>query len=173
MNKRILMLLFAFSAFIANAQEAFTGKGDTKFQVGANIQNKATGITSTVDFGIGENMSFGFQATYLLGVKEITILSETEKPEFQDRADFRARFNANLGNVINVDEKFDVYPGLDIGLRNFGGHLGARYFFSEGFGVYTEFAVPIAEYDSEDKTPRTFRHYNNQFNFSIGASFNL
>ncbi len=165
MRKTILTLLVVFAATVSNAQ-AFKGKGDTKFQVGANFQDGGTGITSTVDFGIGENMSFGFQATYMLSASEIL----NEKPKFEDRADIRARFNANLGNVINIDEKFDVYPGLDLGLRNFGAHLGARYFFTDGFGVYTEFALPIAKYDS---TPGLFGNYNNQFNASIGMSFNL
>lgn len=165
MKKILFIILLLVSTCFVNAQ-AFKGKGDTKFQVGANIQDGGTGITSTVDFGIGENMSFGFQATYMLSANKIL----DEKPEFGDRADIRARFNANLGNVINVDEKFDVYPGLDLGLRNFGAHLGARYFFTDGFGVYTEFALPIAKYDS---TPGLYGHYNNQFNASVGMSFNL
>ena len=38
----------------------------------------------------------------------------------------------------------DLYPGLHLGTRNFGGHLGFRYFFTDGFGVYAETAVPIA-----------------------------
>jgi len=160
------MLLCAFSAFMATAQEAYSGKGDTKFQVGANFQKGGTGIVSSVDFGIGENMSYGFSASYLLGANEILTL----KPKFEDRVDFRARFNANLGKVINIDEKLDIYPGLDLGLRNFGGHLGARYFFSEGFGLYTEAGLPIANYDS---TPGVFGHLNNQFNVSVGMSFNL
>lgn len=165
MKKILFIVSLLVSACFVNAQ-AYKGKGDTKFQVGANIQDGGTGITSTVDFGIGENMSFGFQATYMLSANKIL----DEKPDFVDRADIRARFNANLGNVINVDEKFDVYPGLDLGLRNFGAHLGARYFFTDGFGVYTEFALPIAKYDS---TPGLFGHYNNQFNASVGMSFNL
>ena len=42
----------------------------------------------------------------------------------------------------------DLYPGLHLGTRNFGGHLGFRYFFTDGFGVYAETAVPIAKYDT-------------------------
>ena len=61
--KKILLLITLFAAVqISNAQ-AFQGKGDTKFQVGLNLQDGGTGITSTVDFGLGENMSFGFVAT--------------------------------------------------------------------------------------------------------------
>ena len=128
----IVTCLFASISFM-NAQ-VFTGKGDTKFQVGANFQDGGTGITSTVDFGLGENMSFGFVATYLLNAKEIA----GEKARFEDRADIKARFNANIGSVMGLDPKMDVYPGLDLGTRNFGAHLGFRYFFSSGFGLYTE-----------------------------------
>ena len=68
-----------------------------------------------------------------------------------------------LGSVIGLEDNMDIYPGLNLGTRNFGAHLGFRYFFTDGFGVYTEMNVPIAEYDS---TPETFGHYNNQFTVS-------
>ena len=90
---------------------------------------------------------------------------------FGDRFDLKARFNANLGNVINVDENFDVYPGLSLGLHNFGGHLGARYFFSDGFGVYTEFNAPLAKYKSGALTAAETLH--NQFTVNLGMVFNL
>jgi hypothetical protein len=164
--KKIVTVLFVIAGFSASAQEAFKGKGDTKFQVGANFQNGGTGIIAGADFGIGENMSLGFTGAYLLGASEIL----GEKPEFKDRFDVRGRFNANLGSVLNIDEKLDVYPGLDIGVKNFGGHLGARYFFTEGFGLYTEFAVPFAKYNSNTEG---FNRLNNQFNVSFGMSFNI
>lgn len=181
MKKSIFTLLMVFAGIVANAQTAYSGKGDTKFQIGANFQSGGTGIITTFDYGIGENISIGLSANYTLGYTKFTSTSfdftkfafvQNEiKPEFIDRADIRARFNANLGNVINVDEKFDVYPGLDFGLKNFGAHLGARYFFTEGFGVYTEAGFPIAKYDS---SPKVYYDYlNNQFNVSVGMSFNL
>ncbi|MFN5773154.1 DUF6646 family protein, partial [Flavobacterium sp.] len=92
------------------------------------------------------------------------------KPRFEDRADVRLRFNANIGNVFKIDEKLDIYPGLSLGLRNFGGHLGVRYFFTNGFGLYTEFSAPFSRYDSDVVG---YEYYNNQFLFNIGASFNL
>ena len=119
-----------------------------------------------LDFGIGENMSYGFVASYLLSVDEVA----GDKPNFDDRADVKVRFNANLGNVFKLDKAMDIYPGLNLGTRNFGAHLGFRYFFTEGFGVYTEAGVPLARYDSN---VQGFDEYNNQFVFQIGASFNL
>ena len=163
--KKIITLSFLLSIGFINAQ-AYKGKGDIKAQVGANIQDGATGIHLSTDFGIGENMSYGFTASYLLSVQEFQVL----KPEFGDRIDVKARFNANLGNVIGLDKNMDIYPGLDLGLRNFGAHLGFRYFFSDGFGLYTEAGIPIAKYDTNITG---FDNYNNQFTVNIGASFNL
>lgn len=148
----------------ANAQ-AFKGKGDIKFQVGATMQEYATGIAATVDFGIGENLSYGFSTSYLLNT---TTAAGT--PKFEDRFDAKARFNANIGNVLNISDKLDVYPGLDLGLRNFGAHLGARYFFTDGFGIYTEAGIPLAKFNPD---AIGYERFNNQFVFQIGASFNL
>jgi hypothetical protein len=168
MKKLVVIALLAMG-FLANAQ-AYKGKEDVKLQIGATIQNGGTGIVFTNDYGIGENMSFGVSASYMLSADNISVLGTQFKPEFKDRADVKIRFNANLGNVIDLEDNMDIYPGLNLGTRNFGAHLGFRYFFTDGFGVYTEAGVPIAKYDA---TPGVFGHYNNQFVFQIGASFNL
>ena len=164
MKKTFTIVAIAIVSLV-NAQ-AYQGKGDTKAQVGLNAQNHGTGINVSADFGIGENMSYGFVASYLLSVDDI----KGEKPGFEDRADVKVRFNANLGNVFRLDKKMDIYPGLSLGTRNFGGHVGFRYFFTEGFGLYTEAGVPLASYDSDIKKSEVL---NNQFVFQIGACFNL
>lgn len=163
--KKIAFLTLLLAGTFAHAQ-AFKGKGDIKGQVGLNVQDGGTGITATADFGLGENLSYGFTATYLLNADRIYDI----KPGFDDRADLKARINANIGNVLKIDPKLDVYPGLNLGLRNFGAHLGARYFFTDGFGLFAEGGVPLAKYKTD---PVGFDYYNNQFTFVIGASFNL
>ena len=75
-----------------------------------------------------------------------------------------------VGNVFKFDPKMDVYPGLNLGLRNFGAHLGFRYFFTDGFGLYAEGGFPLARFDN---SVRNVEYYNNQFVLNIGASFNL
>jgi len=166
MKKIVLLLtLFVSAAQLANAQ-AYEGKGDQKLQISLNAQDGGTGISSSLDFGLGENMSLGVVATYLLNANDVN----GQSARFQDRADLKARFNANIGNVLGLSPKMDVYPGLHLGTRNFGGHLGFRYFFTTGFGLFTEAAVPFARYDT-DVIGR--ENYNNQFTFNIGASFNL
>ena len=164
--KKIILATFLFSFSLINAQ-AFKGNGDVKGQVGLNVQSGGTGIFVSSDFGIGENMSLGLTANYLLSVNKDAL---GNLPKFDDRIDLKARFNANLGSVLQLDPKMDVYPGLDLGLRNFGGHIGIRYFFTDGFGIFGEVGVPLAKYD---KTITGFDHLNNQFTLNIGASFNL
>lgn len=161
MKKFMTLVLLCFVGF-ANAQ-AYNGKGDIKVQVGANLQKGGSGIHVVSDFGIGENMSYGFAGSYLLNTPEGS-LSDLK---FSDKIDFKARFNANIGNVFGLGKAMDIYPGLDLGLKNFGAHLGFRYFFTDGFGIYSEAGIPIAKYDSN------VIDYNNQFVFNIGASFNL
>jgi hypothetical protein len=163
--KKSITVIALLALSLATAQ-AYKGKGDIKGQVGWNIQDRGNGINVSADFGLGENMSYGFVASYLLSVEKPGGI----KPDFEDRADFKVRFNANLGNVIGLDKKMDVYPGLNLGTRNFGAHLGLRYFFTEGFGLYAEAGAPLAKYDSNVEG---FEKYNNQFVFNIGASFNL
>ena len=162
--KKLIFLVSLFCILSVNAQ-VFQGKNDNKFQVGVNFQDYATGINVSYDFGLGENMSIGISSSYAIGV------DNTINASFGDRIDIKGRFNANLGNVVNIDDNFDIYPGLDISLKNFGGHLGARYFFTDGFGIYTELNVPIAKYNTDVLTPAEKLH--NQFTINVGTCFNL
>lgn len=164
--KKIVLIAALFAFSFGNAQ-AFKGEGDNKFQVGANFQDAATGINVSFDYGLGENISVGLSSSYALGLEG----NLEDFADFGDRFDLKARFNANLGNVLNIDENFDFYPGLNLSLKNFGGHVGARYFFSEGFGIFTEATFPLAKY-SNDKSDIGY-YIHNQFALNIGAVFNL
>ncbi|MFS4415835.1 DUF6646 family protein [Maribacter sp. 2307ULW6-5] len=167
--KTMKLYLFFVAAMLGSAWtatgQAFDGKGDVKFQLGANFQENGSGIVASYDYGVGPNLSVGVWSSYVLGVKE------SLNADFTERFDLRVRLNANLANVIDNGGNFDLYPGLSLGLKNFGGHLGARYFFSDGFGVYTEIGAPIARYKTDIVSPA--EELLNQFLFSLGVSFNL
>ncbi len=172
MKRALLILAMLNVSFIYS--QAFSGLGDIKFQVGANIQQNGTGIMSSLDYGLGENISIGVAAAYLLGIDKVYSLTEGKdvpSAEFEDRIDLKARFSANLGNVINIHNGLDVYPGLHISLKNFGGHLGVRYFLSSGFGVFSELNIPLAKYNTNTLTSAETLH--NQVSVNVGASFNI
>ncbi|WP_425076602.1 DUF6646 family protein [Psychroserpens sp. S379A] len=162
--KKIFFIIALTSVSLINAQ-VFKGKGDQKFQVASNFQDEATGLNVSYDYGLGENISVGVSSTYALGI------DSRLDADFGDRFDLEARFNANIGNVININDNLDVYPGLNLSLKNFGGHVGARYFFSDGFGVFTEANFPLAKY-SNDKSKVSY-YIHNQFTLNIGATFSL
>lgn len=163
--KSLTFVLFLFIGTSLLCAQGYSGKGDQKFQVGANLQNNGTGIVASYDYGLGENISIGATSAYLLGI------DNGIDDGARERFDAKARFSAHLGPVMGVSDRFDLYPGLDLGLKNFGFHTGARYFFSEGFGVYSELGFPIAKYKTGDLTPAEKLH--NQFQINIGASFNF
>lgn len=162
--KKISFAIILLSVLSVNAQ-VFQGRNDNKFQIGANLQNNASGINVSYDFGLGENLSIGISSSYAIGVDNAI------NADFGDRIDIKGRFNANLGNVVNIDDHFDIYPGLSMSLKNFGGHLGVRYFFTDGFGIYTELQVPIAKYNTDILTLAEKLH--NQFTLNVGTCFNL
>lgn len=171
-----MMMVCLLTVYMVNGQ-AFNGKGDQKLQVGANFQAHATGINVSYDYGLGENISVGVSSSYALSISNelqdgVKVDGETvvDKAGFDDRFDLKARFNANIGNVLKIDENFDLYPGLNFSFKNFGGHIGARYFFTSGFGLYTEAQFPIAKY-KDNLTPA--QELNNQFSVNLGAVFNL
>lgn len=176
MKKLLAVAAFAFFG-LTNAQEdfsgndAFSGRGDVRLNLGANLQKGGTGIMTSLDYGLGQSFSLGAQAGYMLGVKTYIVNGVEEKAGPEHRFDVKLRANAHLGDVIGLPENFDIYPGLNLGLKNFGGHAGVRYFFDKGFGVFAETQFPIAKYNVKGNTPE--RHLNNQFAFLIGASFDL
>lgn len=165
MKKLLVSALILAVGYVSAQTDAYKGEGDLKVNLGANLQKNGTGIVTSLDYGVGESFSIGAQAGYLLGVKEIAGV----KPPFGDRFDVKLRLNANLGSVLKLPSNIDVYPGLNLGLKNFGGHLGARYFFDKGFGLFTEMQFPIARYEK----PLGFKYLNNQFAVNVGVSFDI
>ena len=166
--KKIFLTAMIAVFGVANAQsDAFRGTNDMRYQIGVNLQDGGTGVMTSLDYGLGESFSIGAQAGYLLGAKEIDALG---KPSFGDRFDIKARFNANLGSVLGLPQNIDVYPGLNLGLKNFGGHIGTWVFFDKGFGLFAEAQFPFAKYDEKDKV---YNNLNNQFQMNVGVSFDI
>ncbi|MDH3322436.1 MAG: hypothetical protein OEM04_05550, partial [Flavobacteriaceae bacterium] len=54
-----------------------------------------------------------------------------------------ARTNVHFGELFDLPEALDIYPGVEIGYLSRGdigicGYLGIRYFFTERFGIFAE-----------------------------------
>ena len=133
MKKLILVFAMIFAAQLSFAQ-AWKGKGDQKVQVGFNGWGYGTGITGTYDYGIADMVSVGAGANaYFSGYKD------------GDKANnffVFGRLNLHLQDILNLPSKWDVYPGLDVGVLGkgfgLGAHVGVRYFFQDNIGLYLE-----------------------------------
>ncbi|WP_234109682.1 MULTISPECIES: DUF6646 family protein [Chryseobacterium] len=138
------MLFLGQSAFA----QAWNGKGDQKIQVGFNGWGYGTGITATYDYGLGSIVSLGAGANFFFN-------HSNDKYANDDFGVF-GRVNFHLQEPLGMPERWDIYPGIDLGLLGksgtyFGAHLGVRYFFNNNVGIYGEFGN----------------------NGSLGVSFNL
>lgn len=124
------MFFFGQMAFA----QAWNGKGDQKIQVGFNGWGYGTGITGTYDYGLSNIISIGAGANvYFDGYKD---------DNKDNNLFFFGRLNAHLQEPLGLPEKWDIYPGLDVGVLGkgfgLGAHLGVRYFFNDNIGLYLE-----------------------------------
>ncbi|MCK0195215.1 DUF6646 family protein [Ornithobacterium rhinotracheale] len=131
-NISILSLFFFFLLGLSklSAQEAYSGNGDLKTQVGYTLFGYGNGLTGTMDYGVTNMLSVG------AGVELYFGSSNSNNFYLSGRA------NLHLGKAINMPANMDLYPGVDLGLKGnglgLGGHLGYRYYFSDQLGVFAE-----------------------------------
>ena len=162
MKKTIIL----FTVFTINTvfSQAFKGKEDFKLQIGAAIVHNGTGLNFSLDKGLGENISAGISTSYLLNVNEI----QGFEASTIDKFDLKGRFNIHLSDIIKLGDNFDIYPGINLGIKNLGLHTGARYFLNNGLGIYTEFDFSIAKFEDI-----TYQYYNKGVKVHLGVSLNL
>ena len=131
--KKLVFMLMVFAGVAVSAQ-AYTGKGDQKVNLGLNAWGYGTGITATYEYGLNQLISVGAGANaYFDGYKD---------NNKDNRVFIFGRVNFHLNEALELPEKLDIYPGVDLGVlgRDFGigAHIGARYFFTEKVGVFAE-----------------------------------
>ena len=133
MKKLIFMLAVFFTGALVSAQ-AWTGKGDQKVNLGLNAWGYGTGITATYDYGLNNFLSVGAGAN--------AYFDNYKDHDKDNRVFVFGRVNFHLKDALDLPEKFDLYPGIDVGVLGnefgIGAHIGARYYFTEKIGVFAE-----------------------------------
>jgi len=133
MKKLFIMVIIMFSGATVSAQ-AYTGSGDQKVNAGLSAWGYGTGIAGTYDYGINDLISVG---------AGLNLYFENFKNNDSDNRFFAfGRVNFHLNKTLELPEKLDIYPGVDIGVLykefGIGAHIGARYFFTQNIGVFAE-----------------------------------
>lgn len=125
-------ILLVFSNF--SFAQAWNGTGDQKVQIGLSAWGNGTGITGTYDYGISNMLSVGGGANFYF---------DNYKDNDKNNNFFIfGRLNVHLQDVLGLEDKWDIYPGVDVGvIKNtfgLGAHIGARYFFNDKLGAFVE-----------------------------------
>ncbi|MBU8883434.1 hypothetical protein CBW16_05470 [Flavobacteriaceae bacterium JJC] len=134
--KKLLLVCSALFLGQMTFAQAWNGKGDQKLQIGFNGWGYGTGITATYDYGLGSIVSLGAGANFFF--------DHNNNKYADDDFGVFGRVNFHLQEPLSLPEKWDIYPGVDLGLLGksgtyFGAHLGVRYFFNNNVGIYGEF----------------------------------
>lgn len=118
------LLLFSVFSF----SQAQVENGDQKLQVGFRFFGYDPGVMVSYDYGLTSWFSIG---------AGVDLFSEGDNNFF-----VYGRTNFHLGSLLGMDERFDLYPGIDVGATaggfGFAARLGFRYFFSRGLGLFVE-----------------------------------
>lgn len=113
MKKLILLCSMIFMGSMLSAQ-AWNGKGDQKLQLGFNGWGYGTGITGTYDYGLGKIVSVGAGANiYFDGYRD----NNDDNKVF-----VFGRLGFHLQEPLSLPEKWDIYPGVNLGVL--GGEFG-------------------------------------------------
>ena len=131
MKKLFLATIFCLFSGVASSQ-AWNGVGDQKIQGGLNIYgNEGLGLKGSYDYGITDAIPVGAGLGIYFG-------NGDNKSDFS----LHGRVNYHMQDLLDLDSKLDVYPGLTLGVLgdtfDFGAHVGVRYFFTDKFGGFIE-----------------------------------
>jgi hypothetical protein len=130
MKKLILFSILLSTAYTLRAQ-TYSGRNDQKIQVGFTFYGYGTGIKATYDYGLNDNFSVGGGANFF------------NSGEYSSGFFIFGRGDYHFANALDAPDELDLYLGAEIGLignSNFGigGHLGARYGFSNALAAFIE-----------------------------------
>ena len=110
--------------------QAWTGFNDQKVQIGLHGWGHGTGLVATYDHGVSDLISLGGGANFFF-----------DEPDGDNFFIF-GRVNFHLQHALGLREKWDIYPGANIGVLGntfeLGVHLGVRHFFNEKIGAFIE-----------------------------------
>jgi outer membrane immunogenic protein len=151
--KKIVLTLACFISAGMFAQQSLE-KGGIQINAGIGTSSWSTPIYAGLDYGVHEDITIGLEGSYQSYDYGGLGLSTTDKFTI---IGIGVNANYHFNEVLDIPEKWDLYAGVgfnyykwsyggtsnylgvDFSGTSFGGQLGARYFFTEKFGLNAEF----------------------------------
>ncbi len=145
MKKFTLIVALAFFGFTAAFAQGTLGKGGKQLNAGVGFSAWGVPIYAGLDFGVHESVTIGPKASF-------RTYSQTGFSQNLITIGFNGNYHFN--QLLELPDQWDLYAGLTLGYyiwsnsefasaRSSGigldGQIGARYFFSDNFGLNLEF----------------------------------
>ena len=148
----VLVSIFGLSGAYAQGS---LGKGNKQFNAGVGFSTWGVPIYAGLDFGVHQDITVGPVASFRTYSQNIASVNYSHSI-------FVIGFNGNyhFNTLIDLDPEWDLYAGLTLGYwiwsspANYpgglgsgiglDGQIGARYFFSDKFGMNLELGGGIA-----------------------------
>ena len=159
--KKLLFLAGLFFAVATASAQAPLEQGGTQLNVGVGLSSWATPIFIGLDYGVGHDFTVGGELSYQ------SKTDENQFAEFKYTSiGIFVNGNYHFNRILNIPSKVDLYAGLnlgyyigsskitykfdneylrrtvsdDSGLSGLGlaAQIGARYFFTDNFGLNLE-----------------------------------
>jgi len=146
MKKYILVACLSVSSILF-AQNPIE-KGQAQINAGLGFSTYGLPVYVGFDYGIHEDITIGGEVSYRSYSQDVYGINYGHKI-----LGFLGNANYHFNNLLNIDSKYDVYGGLNIGFyswsspNGYKGHtsglglglqIGGRYYFSDKFGINLE-----------------------------------
>jgi hypothetical protein len=153
MRKVVVLCLLALVALVSNGQ-APLGKGGSQLNAGFGFSGWGVPIYAGIDFGVHPDITVGPQASFRSYSERFRDANGTYKFNHSIFV-IGVTGNYHFNTLLNLPSEWNVYGGLTLGYyvwsspsdylgnRSSGigldAQIGARYFFSDKFGINLEF----------------------------------
>lgn len=133
MRNFLFALVLIFISVENQAQNPIPS-GTKYVNMGVGFSNHGVPIYGGMDFGIGHNISLGFNVSHRFDY------------DFADWG-IAGTFNYHFNQIMNIPNNWDFYAGFNIGSvfgnnttdLDLGGQIGFRYFFNQKIGINLQF----------------------------------
>ncbi|MBC7641333.1 MAG: hypothetical protein H7174_03190 [Flavobacterium sp.] len=174
-----IILISVTSLFSGNAlAQAYDGDDDSQLILGYVRIKDVSGIELQSDKGVGDVVSFGARITYLFVENPQITDSQGNTYTFDikgiDKFNLGAFVRLHFSETFKLSEKFDPFLGLDISLKGFAAHGGAKYSLNDNFCVFGQFTNGFGSlYNANDNGDYNANYFAKQSYITLGLSIRL
>lgn len=133
-----LVLLFGLftSSVLSGRAQVYDGDLDSKIFLGYSTVGGSPAVDLKWEDGFGDYVSMGWCFQYLLTNSSKVYYDSPKVDRFIERFEPGISFNGHFFQSLITEANVDIYTGIYISFKSLALQAGAKYNFSERFGIY-------------------------------------